>query len=543
MYYILIIERSRYNMNLEDTQKKQKKVMIYVMLLCIVLAVGASYAFFTAGITSEDETTVTAEGGIMKINYNGGNTISLSGIYPRDEVWATKIITVTGNNTTDAEMYYKLTLVVDSNTFDTSDPLQYELVSINTSNNGKVVPAISKINLTSSSLELGKGNFLKADNAVHTYQLKIYYPLKDTVQNSNQGAAFNAHVEITDDKGNSAIPAPSGWYEAEEGTMIATLRNNNEIKQVITVPGKEASIASEALLASTEDDYGTSYYYRGAVDNNYVEFANKCWRIVRITGDGSIKLILHNNNENGVANPCSAENNSDEAAFIGTSIFNDIEGNVGYMYGDTESDDYASRFANRYNSDILSELIEFYPKDDSLLADVIWCNDKSFDLISTQASDIGTVNFYGAASRLNLEKPSLVCPNDNNGGKLSKYTLNDEKNGNGNLEHKIGLITADELIFAGYYLDEEDNNNQNVYLNENATSNDWWTMSPASFELFKKKEGHSIFIVSQAYGISESYPYSIESNDNPVAIRPVIALVPTVKVTGTGTSEDPYVVN
>ena len=454
----------------------------------------------------------------------------------------TKIITVTGNNTTDAEMYYKLTLVVDSNTFINSDPLQYELVSINTSNNGGVIPAISKTNLTSTSLELGKGNFLKADNAVHTYQLKIYYPLKDTDQNGNQGAEFNAHVEITDDKGNSAIPAPAGWYEAEEGTMIATLRNNNEIKQAITVPGKEVSIASEDLLASTEDDYGTSYYFRGVVDNNYVQFANKCWRIVRITGDGSIKLILHNNNENGVANPCSAENNSDEAAFIDTSIFNGTEGNVGYMYGDTESDDYASRFANMYNSDILSELIDFYPKDDSLLADVIWCNDKSFDLISTQASDIGTVNFYGAASRLNLEKPSLVCPSDNNGGKLSKYTVNDEKNGNGNLEHKIGLITADELIFAGYYFYAEDNN-QNVYLNENATSNDWWTMSPATFELFDKKDSHTIFTVSQTYGIGSLEPNSIELNDNPVAIRPVIALVPTVKVTGTGISEDPYIVN
>lgn len=37
-------------MNQEDIQKKQKQVMIYAMLLCIVLAVGASYAFFTAGM-------------------------------------------------------------------------------------------------------------------------------------------------------------------------------------------------------------------------------------------------------------------------------------------------------------------------------------------------------------------------------------------------------------------------------------------------------------------------------------------------------------
>ena len=165
-------------MNQEDIQKKQKKVMIYAMLLCIVLAVGASYAFFTAGMSSETTTTVRADAGTMKITYAGGNNINLSGIYPRDAVWATKTITVTGNNKTEVDMYYKLTLVVDSNTFSTSDPLQYELTSTNTSTNGNIIPAISKTNITGSSIELGSGNFVKANNAKHTYQLKIYYPKK-----------------------------------------------------------------------------------------------------------------------------------------------------------------------------------------------------------------------------------------------------------------------------------------------------------------------------------------------------------------------------
>lgn len=37
---------------------------------------------------------------------------------------------------------------------------------------------------------------------------------------------------------------------------------------------------TEAVMASIADDYGTSYYFRGEVTNNYVEFANKCWRYV-----------------------------------------------------------------------------------------------------------------------------------------------------------------------------------------------------------------------------------------------------------------------
>ncbi|PWL43683.1 MAG: hypothetical protein DBY43_01900, partial [Clostridiaceae bacterium] len=65
-------------------------------------------------------------------------------------------------------------------------------------------------------------------------------------------------------------------------TFAETILANNETKTPITTPGAAISTASEAELASTEDDYGTSYYFRGAVKNNYVEFANKCWRIVRV---------------------------------------------------------------------------------------------------------------------------------------------------------------------------------------------------------------------------------------------------------------------
>ena len=136
-------------MNQEEIKKKQKRVMIYVMIISLICVVGVSYAFFTAGMSSETSTTVRADAGTMKITYDGGANINLAGIYPKDDVWATKTITVTGNNTTDAEMYYKLTLVVDSNTFKTDDPLQYELVSTNTSTNGEIIPKIAKpINTT-----------------------------------------------------------------------------------------------------------------------------------------------------------------------------------------------------------------------------------------------------------------------------------------------------------------------------------------------------------------------------------------------------------
>ena len=53
--------------------------------------------------------------------------------------------------------------------------------------------------------------------------------------------------------------------------------------------------------------------------------------------------------------------------------------------------------------------------------------------------------------------PTFICPDDNNGGKLSKFTVKDTNNGNGNLNYKIGLLTVDEILFAG-------NINEKVFL-------------------------------------------------------------------------------
>ena len=510
--------------------KQLKKIYLYIGIFVAIIFIGATYAFFTAGMSSETSTTVRADAGTMKITYSGGANINLAGIYPKDDVWATKTITVTGNNTTDAEMYYKLTLVVDSNTFKTDDPLQYELVSTNTSTNGEIIPTISKTDLTENSIELGSGHFVKANNAKHTYLLKIYYPKKATSQNANQGAVFSAHVEITSAK------APT------VKTLAQTILAKNEVKAPITTPGAAVSTASEALLASTEDDYGTSYYFRGAVTNNYVEFANKCWRIVRVGGDGSVKLILHNDNTAGVANPCDSANNSASAAFARysettyTSAFNtnyNDNAYVGFKYGTVGASGYASAHANTNNSTILTNLETWYTNNlktyESVIDDNVWCNDKTnvtdetYDPWNYTPNGLGyakNVTYYGATQRLVSTSgsaggtgPSLKC-----NGELSK------------INSKVGLITADELALAGYAYAK---NNTTTYLQENATDTYWWSLSPDGFD------GVGAYVWCVDGGNSNF----VSSNVNiAVGVRPSISLKPSTNVTGNGTSEDPYIV-
>ena len=512
--------------------KQLKKIYLYMGIFVAIIFIGATYAFFTAGMSSETSTTVRADAGTMKITYDGGKDINLAGIYPKDDVWATKTITVTGNNTTDAEMYYKLTLVVDSNTFKTDDPLQYELVSTNTSTNGEIIPNISKTDITGTSIELGSGHFVKANNAKHTYLLKIYYPKKATSQNANQGAAFSAHVEITSAK------APT------VSTLAQTILAKNEVKAPITTPGAAISTASEALLASTEDDYGTSYYFRGAVTNNYVEFANKCWRIVRVGGDGSVKLILHNDNPTGAANPCDAANNSASAAFARysgetyKSAFNektDDNAYLGFMYGAAGATDYASTHANTNKSTILTNLETWYNNISDYadkIADTVWCNDKTIVKDTTynpssyggNATGLGfgiNKTWYGAAQRLLSTSgsaggtgPSLKCNGD-----LSK------------INSKVGLITADELALAGYAASLPYSTS---YLQENATDTWWWSLSAGGFD-------GGIAGVWGVIGVEGNFGNGSVGITG--GVRPSISLKPSTNVTGEGTSEDPYVVD
>ena len=327
--------------------------------------------------------------------------------------------------------------------------------------------------------------------------------------------------------------------------LAETILAFNEVKTPITTPGAAVSTADEALLASAEDDYGTSYYFRGAVKNNYVEFANKCWRIVRVGGDGSVKLILHNDNTSKVANPCDSVNNSASAAFARytgttyTSKFNENDGDnayVGFKYGTPGSSTYAATHANTNNSTILTNLEAWYEKNnlknyEKVIADTVWCNDKtnvtdtSYDPSSMTPNGYGyakNATYYGATQRLvgtsgsaGGTGPSLKC-----NGELSK------------INSKVGLITADELAFAGYARGLQ---NTTTYLQENATSDYWWSLSPNGF-------GGGYASVWSVGGGSGRFGYS-DVYDT-YGVRPSISLKQSITISGgTGTSEDPYVVN
>ena len=563
-------------------EKRNKIIIIAIVLALAVLFSGLTYAYFTSATSSESGSTIVTKGGQMNIVYdNKSANISVSNIYPREEAWVTKKFQVIGNNTTDLLMFYKVKMVIDNNEFGLD--LSYKLTGTNTSNSGALIPNVSSNALIGEhDVSLGTGYHVKGTNKIHEYTLQIFFKPRNTGddssdnQNYGQEANFAAHLVIEID-GTSTSSSPSNWDNAGSNTLLAGIKKNYaNPTATLTNPITDASASNEAVMSLTPDDYGVSYYFRGNVQNNFVSFAGMCWRIVRITGDGSIKLALYDYSS------ASCTNTGDDLAYARydgdtyTTKFNennDDNAYVGFMYGTPNSNTYAATHANINKSTILRNLETWYKAKlasyTDKLADTIWCNDKStvkdvtMNNYNTNNGELNkdsmTLNglgykkefsMYGAGIRnAGLDQgrsnstyglgPSLICPKDNDGGKLSKFTVDDTVNGNGNLDYKIGLLTVDEMVLAGmatypvYTNNNYDENSVTSYLRNNATSDWYWTLSPIGFR------GDVAFVWS-AGGVGRLGGNYVDSS---YALRPAISLKATTTISsGNGTASNPFII-
>ncbi|HHX32973.1 MAG TPA: hypothetical protein GX713_01960 [Mollicutes bacterium] len=179
---------------------KQKITMLLSLILTILLiSTGLSFAYFSANITgTETSTTIQASGGVMNIDYDGGENINTPNIFPSNEPFATKNFTLTGKSTTNDNMNYHIILVIEENTF-TNNALQYKLISTNTDNNGAIAPSIVQSGIATGTQEifLGDGTFESpVNNKLHSYNLKLYFPDTGKSQDEDQGKIFKAYIKV-----------------------------------------------------------------------------------------------------------------------------------------------------------------------------------------------------------------------------------------------------------------------------------------------------------------------------------------------------------
>ncbi len=275
-------------------------------------------------------------------------------------------------------------------------------------------------------------------------------------------------------------------------------------------------------LCSAPDDYGTSYYYRGNVDNNYVYFAGYYWRIIRINGDGSIRLIY-----DGTSVHVNGESSTDRQ--IGTSAYNlsyNDNAYVGYMYGTAGSSTYEDTHANTNDSAMKTYLDNWYETNllgteyESYIADALFCNDRSFNSTNSGTGAGTSTTYYRWYGNSSTNEIKLMCSQQND-----RFTVSDDIMGNEDLMYAIGLITTDELVLAGGHGDY----NLGYYL---YTGNRYWTMTPISFTSYA--DIRAVDSDGNAYSDAPAYGVS--------GVRPVINLKANSLKSGDGTASSPYTV-
>ena len=381
------------------------------------------------------------------------------------------------------------------------------------------------------------------------------------------------------------IYAISKGCSSEDGTTVkkgyeTILANNGGVASMTTLTSTDfatATTASDKGMYKAQDDLGTSYYFRGAVDNNWVKYGkytkdtyvtqvsnnntslvescnglNFCiklaskgddmyWRIIRVNGDNSIRMIYTgtsapDNNTKVVMTETFSKNGFLRATSAGVSRFNQNVNNaeyVGYMYTIGE------QHGTSKSSDIKTYLEDWYAnytdlnKTGTKITDQIYCNDRTASTsesgtageISSWASN-GTAYYYGAHLRLygdsSNPSPSLKCTNAND-----KFTTTTAK-GNGKLSYSVGLITADEVNMAG--ANNESKGNTSYYLYNGSV---YWAGSPRVFS----DSNSFVFVVREGGRLFSDGVYMV------YGVRGVVSLSSESKLLGRGTYDDVYVVS
>ena len=361
-------------------------------------------------------------------------------------------------------------------------------------------------------------NYKKIDPITLNYEDNDYYIMNNEIdlQGSNVGTQCSINEFVL--YKIKTITKKEGTRQGSNGITYKT--TNYEIEGYRYNQIEVENDKSDKGIYQMEDDYGTSYYYRGSVLNNNVYFAGFFWKILRINGNGSIRLIYNGKNVNAKG----------KDATIGTSKFNLLKSDpayVGYMYGNTLNSSYEETTANENESEMKKYLDKWYKENiedknyTKYISDEIFCNDRSIHSGSGYKNNDYT--YYNGNNRMKNFSPLLKCINKND-----SFTIDNSK-GNGKLKYAIGLITLDEMMLAGARYERL--NRLSYISNEYNTA----SMTP---RLFFSYNDSSILVAFEGSGRLREY----KANSN-LYIRPIINLKADTEISsGIGTSNEPFIV-
>ncbi len=517
----------------------KKNIIILVVVLLLLTILGFTFAYFVGGIGSPaiTDTSVTGEK-TSRLIFTPGTPISIvasldnfadgSGSLSGTTMSSAKLTSSSTENIVSDEYYVYYNIIKNNYVYSVNNSTP-ELILEVFDNEGNELTSIEGLSFVTTTDALTgetingfdvttyEGLIAIKENipissthptdTVHEWNLKITYLNLDSDQSLNEGREFNGEFILTSEP-MSDIKTLSNL----------TLTNNGgtEAIEAKSTPDFSTNATTDEGMFSSPDGLGTSYYFRGAVNDNWVSFAGLYWRIIRINGDGSVRMIY-----SGTTAPIESEAVIMEGTKteIGESPFSGSSQDITYS-----------------NSPIEYNINEWYSTNlndySNQLADSVFCNDTTMFM-----DEYDNILHMAAQERIVVQNtPSLVC--QNNTDAFSVNTLI----GNGRLTNPIGLITADEVALAGGLgVNTEPYNtsvpieNTNYYL---YTNRNYFTISPSDFH-GTEASFYSMFAVSNVGGM-------INDMFNPeylYGVRPVISLKADTLATGSGLWNDPYIVS
>jgi len=531
------------------SKAKIKNVIVLLALIGVVSLLSVSYAYWMLSFTQTNKNTLATA--CFSIEFTEADDINLQNAYPivDSEGEALTPYTFTITNKCNDYASYQINLeVLDNSTLSS----QYVKMMLN--DNIAILdqnPVVTKtLDNAITSYKIDTGYLDKQESK--TYQLRLWLDENTPAIEETMNQLFASKITIV----ASYIDHMPTEYElcvnkygenSSQCNIIANLDTTGACPMVnedgtVNVTSAEKT---NGYVCSAKDDYGTSYYYRGNVTNNYVKFGGYYWRILRINGDGSIRMIYA-----GDASVIDALDESTKQTVlsngytdvttrytqIAESRFNNDGGNnayVGYMYGDLNGTTYEEVHANTNDSTIKKVVDNWYKEHffdteyEQYISDTLFCNDRSISpytpngyLNTGVGQDKTAYRWAWKPWSANKNYPTLNCKQQND-----RFTKNDETLGNGDLIYSIGLVTADELVLAGGY----DSDNYKYYL---YTGYHYWTMSSSYFYI-SNNAAYEIY----AHSIGYANFYWVA---NTSGVRPVINLKAGSLRSGTGVWNDPY---
>ena len=415
------------------------KISLTIVGLCLIFSIMLFFSYQKYLQEQEESSLVIVDNG-LSINYMQGSKIKV------DKKPKTYSFSITNNNEEMVRYYIYL-----DNLTTNKNNIKYTLKEKNNKINIEENELISEEAYLASLIEI-------ATNETHFYELTI-----EEEEKLNLNATLTVGIE-----------------DNKEDYFATTLLKNNSIQSSSqTKIGEEVALDNEGLIEAT-NEHGISYYFRGDIRNNYVNFANKLWRIVKINEDGSVKLVLNDTLET-------------------TSNFYE-----------TEKELAVEEKLNFSKSPIMIALNNWYNENlssfDKYLINTKYCIDASI------ANTEENTTYYLGEARLKIDyNPTLNCLG-------TTYT------------ERIGLLSADEVAFAGASVNTE-NTSFYLYVPDKVTS--WWTTTPS-----KKEQEHITY-----YEVSPAGKLQTENNGSvALSLKPVINLIKKTYVSGSGTEEDPYLI-